>query len=119
MPLVTAFKDIVFNLLRSGECRKVSLPLADSRVAKFRQPNTIVPTCEYVDDESRLFEGVEEHHVTEATVRQRRTKHGNLVLRRPIVNRILVVDLSAESRYHFRRRPQCALRDAKLERRNK
>lgn len=53
----------------------------------------------------RRSEGVEVQHVPQTPVRQRGAEDGYVVFVRPVADRRLVIDLSAEPVYHFARRP--------------
>ena len=62
-----------------------------------------------VDDESRVHIGVEEEHVADAAVGDRRTKDRNVVLGAPVVHRLLVVDPLSQELDHLGRGPDHSL----------
>lgn len=64
---------------------------------------------DHVDHQSRVHVRVEEQHVADAAVGDRRTEHRNIVLRAPVVHRLFVLDTLAEQLDHLRRRPDLAL----------
>ena len=87
MPVLTAVMAIVLTSLKSKQTFKyIDLSIL---------PRCSRPTFEYIDLESGFLVRMKEEHIPQRSVGDGRTEHGDVVFRRPVVNRLGIVDLFA------------------------